>query len=58
MVEARRAGLTLAILSGRSSAAVARRMEELGISEVHQGVGDKDKLVAELEKGKLYFWWD
>jgi len=48
MVEARRAGLTLAILSGRSSAAVARRMEELGISEVHQGVGDKDAVLTAL----------
>ena len=48
MVEARRAGLTLAILSSRSSAAVARRMEELGIAEVHQGVGDKDAALTEL----------
>jgi 3-deoxy-D-manno-octulosonate 8-phosphate phosphatase (KDO 8-P phosphatase) len=48
MVEARRAGLTLAILSGRSSAAVARRMEELGIAEVHQGVRDKDAVLTAL----------
>ena len=48
MVEARHAGLTLAILSGRSSAAVARRMEELGIAEVHQGVRDKDAVLTAL----------
>ena len=48
MVEARRAGVTLAILSGRSSEAVARRMGELGIAEVHQGVGDKGTAIVEL----------
>jgi 3-deoxy-D-manno-octulosonate 8-phosphate phosphatase (KDO 8-P phosphatase) len=48
MVEARRAGLTLAVLSGRSSAAVARRMEELGIAEVHQGVRDKEAVLTTL----------
>jgi 3-deoxy-D-manno-octulosonate 8-phosphate phosphatase (KDO 8-P phosphatase) len=48
MVEARRAGLTLAILSGRSSESVARRMGELGIAEVHQGVADKDGAIVEL----------
>ena len=48
MVEARRAGLALAVLSGRSSAAVARRMGELGIAEVHQGVPDKDAALTEL----------
>lgn len=32
------AGLTVAIVSGKRSAAVARRAAELGISEVHQGV--------------------
>ena len=48
MVEARRAGLVLAVLSGRSSAAVARRMGELGIAEVHQGVADKDAAIVEL----------
>ena len=48
MVEARRAGLTVAVLSGRSSAAVARRMEELGIAEVHQGIRDKDAVLSGL----------
>jgi 3-deoxy-D-manno-octulosonate 8-phosphate phosphatase (KDO 8-P phosphatase) len=29
------------VLSSRASAAVTRRMAELGVSEVHQGVADK-----------------
>jgi len=41
LVAARRAGLQIAILSSRASAAVTRRMTELGVSEVHQGVTDK-----------------
>jgi 3-deoxy-D-manno-octulosonate 8-phosphate phosphatase (KDO 8-P phosphatase) len=31
----------VAVLSSRASAAVTRRMAELGVSEVHQGVADK-----------------
>lgn len=38
---AQRAGLVIAVLTGRVSAAVARRAKELGISEIHQGVADK-----------------
>ena len=41
MVAARQAGLQVAILSSRASAAVTRRMAELGVGEVHQGVTDK-----------------
>lgn len=41
LVAARHAGLEVAVLSGRASAAVTRRMAELGVREVHQGVGDK-----------------
>ena len=40
--KARRAGVEVAIVSGRASAAVTRRMSELGIVEVHQGIGDKE----------------
>ena len=40
MQAARRAGLEVAVISGRASAAVTRRMSELGIVEVHQGVAD------------------
>lgn len=41
MQVARQAGIEIAIVSGRASAAVTRRMSELGIVEVHQGVADK-----------------
>lgn len=49
---AQRAGLTVAVISGRRSAAVATRCRELGIRHVHQGVADKwavlEKLLARL----------
>ncbi len=41
LVAARRAGLSIAVVSGRASAAVTRRLSELGVTEVHQGVQDK-----------------
>jgi 3-deoxy-D-manno-octulosonate 8-phosphate phosphatase (KDO 8-P phosphatase) len=41
IVRAVRGGLTVAVVSSRSSAAVARRCAELGVLEVHQGVADK-----------------
>ncbi len=41
MVWAQRAGLTLGLLSGRTSEATARRAAELGISLVIQGQNDK-----------------
>jgi len=41
LVAALKAGLQVAVLSGRASAAVTRRMAELGVVEVHQGVADK-----------------
>lgn len=43
----REAGHSAAIITGRSSTAVARRAAELGIDVVRQGVGDK--LAAALE---------
>ena len=47
------AGVTVAVISGRESAAVARRCAELGIGEVQQGVADKaralDALLARLK---------
>ena len=47
-----RAGVTIAVISGRDSAAVARRCADLGISELQQGVADKaaafDQLIARL----------
>jgi 3-deoxy-D-manno-octulosonate 8-phosphate phosphatase (KDO 8-P phosphatase) len=46
------AGITIAIISGRKSPAVARRARELGIKHVFQGVSDKlavlGKLLAKL----------
>lgn len=48
MQQARRAGIEVAIVSGRASAAVTRRMSELGVVEVHQGVGDKEALLRGL----------
>jgi 3-deoxy-D-manno-octulosonate 8-phosphate phosphatase (KDO 8-P phosphatase) len=49
---ARRAGLEVAVISGRASAAVTRRLAELGVSEVQQGIRDKgaalDGLLARL----------
>jgi 3-deoxy-D-manno-octulosonate 8-phosphate phosphatase (KDO 8-P phosphatase) len=41
LVAARRAGLEIAVLSSRASPAVTRRMAELGVREVHQGIADK-----------------
>jgi 3-deoxy-D-manno-octulosonate 8-phosphate phosphatase (KDO 8-P phosphatase) len=48
LVAARKAGLQVAVLSSRASAAVTRRMTELGVSEVHQGVMDKASALAAL----------
>jgi 3-deoxy-D-manno-octulosonate 8-phosphate phosphatase (KDO 8-P phosphatase) len=42
------AGVEVAIITGRSSPAVALRARELGIVEVHQGVADKGALLDEL----------
>jgi len=38
------AGIEVVIVSSRSSSAVLRRAEELGIASVHQGVADKARL--------------
>jgi hypothetical protein len=46
VVEARRAGLELAVISGRASPAVTRRLAELGVTEVHQAVSDKGAVLA------------
>jgi 3-deoxy-D-manno-octulosonate 8-phosphate phosphatase (KDO 8-P phosphatase) len=48
LVLARRAGLKTGLLSGRSSAEVARRAEELGMEVVRQGVSDKAACLAEV----------
>jgi 3-deoxy-D-manno-octulosonate 8-phosphate phosphatase (KDO 8-P phosphatase) len=42
------AGITVAIISGRKSPAVARRARELGIKHVFQGVSDKVAVLGKL----------
>lgn len=52
LVALQRAGVPVAIISGRDSGAVARRAAELGIAHVRQGIVDKgaalDALLAQL----------
>ena len=53
IVAVQRAGIAVAIISGRDSAAVTHRARELGIRHVQQGVTDKraalDSLLRELQ---------
>ena len=60
LVAVQRAGVTVAIISGRDSPAVTRRAAELGIRHVYQGVGDKgerlDQLLAELGVAWTDLW--
>lgn len=42
----------------KDSSKLAERMYQFCPDIVDQGVGDVSKLALELEKGKLYFWWD
>ena len=42
------AGVGVAVISGRSSAAVAARMKELGVDDVVQGVDDKAQALGAL----------
>ena len=48
IVLARRAGLRIGLVSGRSSDAVTRRAGELGIEVVRQGVSDKAAVLREI----------
>lgn len=49
-----RSGVRVAIITGRQSAIIHRRAEELGITELYEGIKDKRKILAELaEKGGL-----
>jgi len=43
-------GIVCALLSGRRSAAVALRAQELGIAEVHQGIEDKLEVFQRLTR--------
>ncbi len=47
-----RAGVELAIVSGRKSAAVKARARELGIRTVQQGIDDKLAVVTQLAKAR------
>ena len=42
------AGVPIAIISGRTSAAVARRSAELGVAHLYPGVADKAQALADL----------
>jgi len=42
------AGIDVAVISGRESAAVSRRCQELGIRHLHQGIDDKAAVFAQL----------
>ncbi len=54
LVMIKKVGLNIAVITGRDSKALERRMKELGISEVYQGVREKLKIFNEiLEKYKL-----
>ncbi len=48
IVQVLRAGIAVAVISGRDSRAVERRMTELGVSWVRQGVSDKLASLREL----------
>jgi 3-deoxy-D-manno-octulosonate 8-phosphate phosphatase (KDO 8-P phosphatase) len=44
----RQAGIEVAVISGRRSAAVETRMRELGVTEIQQGVEDKVQALGQL----------
>ncbi len=48
IVQLVRAGIQVAVISGRSSRAVERRMSELGVAWVRQGIDDKLSALREL----------
>lgn len=48
IVQVRKAGIQVAIISGRASTAVNKRMAELGVLHVGQGIHDKQAALREL----------
>jgi 3-deoxy-D-manno-octulosonate 8-phosphate phosphatase (KDO 8-P phosphatase) len=48
IVQLLRAGVQVAVISGRDSPAVTRRMSELGVTTIRQGVSDKLAVLQEL----------
>lgn len=53
---AQRGGITIALVSGRSSAAVAHRAANLGVPYLYQGVRDKVAVVAALQSDLGIAW--
>lgn len=59
VILARRAGLLVFLVSGRSSAALARRSRELGVDRLWQRAGDKGRILGilcaayDLEPGEI-----
>lgn len=49
IVKIQQQGVTVAIVSGRSSAIVQRRAQELGIQEVHQDISNKLDIYKQLK---------
>jgi 3-deoxy-D-manno-octulosonate 8-phosphate phosphatase (KDO 8-P phosphatase) len=47
-----RSGIEVGVISGRSSKALLKRLEELGIEEVHTGRNDKLEVLEKVLKGK------
>ncbi|WP_353683617.1 D-glycero-beta-D-manno-heptose 1-phosphate adenylyltransferase [Thermodesulfovibrio sp. 3907-1M] len=50
LVMLHKAGIKIAVITGRHSKALQRRMKELGITEVHQGTREKLKIFYEIVK--------
>ncbi len=48
IVQLRRAGIQVAIISGRNSLAVTKRMNELGVTHIQQGIHDKQAALQSL----------
>ena len=48
-----KAGIEVAIITGRDSKAVESRAKDLGIKEVHQGIKDKEDLCVKLLERKM-----
>lgn len=52
------AGIETVVISARHSAAAARRLRELGIGEVHLGVGNKLEVFDALRQARALSWAD
>ena len=50
LVRGRKAGLKVALISGRTSGSVELRARELGITEVYQGISEKIPIIEEIMK--------